>query len=74
MDHANVRADKTDCFPPQPELIDMLNGLYEKSKSFVPDFSSPKSVPMGSPKDLDPPRLTENYALDLDVRETQYQD
>ena len=31
--HANVRPDKTDCFP-QPELMDMLNGLHEAAKDF----------------------------------------
>lgn len=30
--HCNVREDKIDCFP-QPELIDMLNSLYEAVKA-----------------------------------------
>ncbi|MEM6766720.1 MAG: peptidoglycan-binding domain-containing protein [Bacteroidota bacterium] len=33
--HCNVRPDKTDCFP-QPELIEMLNGLHEAAKSYAP--------------------------------------
>ncbi len=35
--HCNLRYDKTDCFP-QPELIDMLNGLYSKYQDFHPSF------------------------------------
>ena len=33
--HVNVRPDKTDCFP-QPELIDMLNSLYQESLTYMP--------------------------------------
>ena len=31
--HCHVRTDKTDCFP-HPQLIEMLNSLYEASKTF----------------------------------------
>lgn len=41
--HCNTRYDKTDCFP-QNELIDMLNGLYEKSKVFMPIFEVKKDA------------------------------
>ncbi|HEA22064.1 hypothetical protein LCGC14_1381800 [marine sediment metagenome] len=66
--HCNVRKDKTDCFP-QPEFIEMLNGLYAKYPDFEPDLqwddSSLESMPIGSPKDLDAEILQE-YAMDLD--------
>ncbi len=32
--YANLKQNKTSCFP-QTELIDMLNGLYEKQKTFT---------------------------------------
>jgi len=32
--HVNVREEKWDCFP-QPELIDMLNSLYDELNSSV---------------------------------------
>ncbi len=40
--HVHVRDDKTDCFP-QPEFIDMLNGLYSDFHDFRPhpDFVMP---------------------------------
>ncbi len=61
--HCNVRLDKTDCFP-QPEFIEMLNGLYAKYPDFEPNYSTQESISMESPKDLDPELLT-NYAMDL---------
>ncbi len=36
--HANVRNDKTDCYP-DPHLIEMLNGLHEKSLDFEVETS-----------------------------------
>ena len=36
--HANVRNDKTDCYP-DPGLVDMLNGLHEKSLDFEVETS-----------------------------------
>lgn len=66
--HTNVRTDKTDCFP-QPEFIEMLNGLYAKYPDFQPDLqiddASLESTPMGSPKDLDI-ELLRKYSMDLD--------
>lgn len=61
--HCNVRKDKTDCFP-QPEFIDMLNGLYAKYPDFQPDYSTMESTVAGHPKDLDD-ELIKDYTRDL---------
>lgn len=66
--HANVRPDKTDCFP-QPELIDMLNGLHAESLTFIPTDASLESL--GGGADIpDTPINDEdvqNYTRDLDA-------
>ena len=62
--HCNVRKDKTDCFP-QPEFIEMLNGLHSKYQNFQPDYSTMESAVAGNPKDLDD-ELIKNYTRDLD--------
>lgn len=49
--HAHVRSDKSDCFP-QPEFIDMLNGLYQKSQTFNPDLTTLESTINFAPKDM----------------------
>lgn len=36
LTHVQVRDDKSDCFP-QPEFIEMLNGLYRDFEDFEPD-------------------------------------
>lgn len=62
--HCNVRKDKTDCFP-QPEFIEMLNGLHAKYEDFKPDYSVPEITSMGSPNTLDE-KLVMDYSQDLD--------
>ena len=65
--HVNVRTDKTDCTP-QPELIDMLNSLYEAQKTFMPEVSegvvAERSASVES-MNFDPAEIA-NYAMDLD--------
>ena len=62
--HVNYRKDKTDCFP-QPELIRMLNGLHEASKTFIPEMT-----PFEVFTDRDLGNFTEeeieNYSYDLE--------
>lgn len=61
--HVNYRKDKTDCFP-QPELIEMLNGLHEENKTFVPSL---EVVEVSTPRDLDfAEEDVKEYAFDLD--------
>ena len=59
--HSNVRYDKTDCYP-DLDLINMLNGLHFKSKTFKPTYSLEKDL---SPKSFVPLDGTENYCKDL---------
>ncbi|TYP75291.1 peptidoglycan recognition protein family protein [Aquimarina intermedia] len=67
--HCNVRADKTDCFP-QPELISMLNSLYEDAKTFLPSQNSLESFKSNFVKknDLNNPEI-EHYTEDLNFTE-----
>ena len=63
--HCNVRYDKTDCYP-MPELIDMLNTLYEDSKTFVPELDGGPQI---STRNIEAPPTDEeleNYSGDLD--------
>ncbi|WP_425236070.1 peptidoglycan-binding protein [Ulvibacterium sp.] len=63
--HCNVRSDKIDCFP-QTELLAMLNGLYEKSKSFVPEEGNLESASLSNlPKENFQFSEIENYSYDL---------
>jgi len=61
--HANVRSDKTDCFP-QPELLTMLNGLYEKYQQFEPNMFTLESIHKFSPSDMKMEDV-QNYSNDL---------
>ncbi|MEM6800607.1 MAG: peptidoglycan-binding protein [Bacteroidota bacterium] len=68
--HVNVRSDKTDCFP-QPELIEMLNGLHEAQKTFVPDLGgNSKSMFIPMAEDLEVPEgALKAYSMDMDEAE-----
>ncbi|WP_289061741.1 peptidoglycan-binding protein [uncultured Zobellia sp.] len=63
--HCNVRTDKTDCFP-QPEFIEMLNGLHTAYQNFELDYAELESTTMGAPHELNKAVL-ENYAEDLEL-------
>lgn len=70
--HVNVRRDKTDCFP-QPELLDMLNGLQEASRDFKPqlvdEFEARGSIRVIDSSKASPEDIW-NYAELLDEEES----
>ncbi len=61
--HVHYRKDKTDCFP-QPELIEMLNSLYEAYKVFKPEMSSFESFSEKYVENMSVEEV-ENYSYDL---------
>ena len=66
--HANVRYEKTDCFP-QPGFIKMLNSLYEDQKTFTIRAESLESihVDLTTPqKKVEAVEEFEGYSSDLD--------
>ena len=65
--HCHVRTDKTDCFP-QPEFIEMLNGLFTKYQDFELDYAELEAITMGAPNELNKADL-DHYALDLELIE-----
>ncbi|WP_209404171.1 peptidoglycan-binding protein [Pseudozobellia sp. WGM2] len=64
--HCNVRTDKTDCFP-QPEFIEMLNGLHTAYQNFELDYSELEAESsIGAPNELNKAVL-QNYTKDLEL-------